>query len=98
MKRLLSSLAPAVVMACSLTPLGISSDAEEAPEPVAKYRMLGDSTDSDVDQAPAKPDTSNAIRTGKIARYNRSNPCMDIDTGDLKSTISAKMDCLMDLQ
>ncbi|SEK64545.1 hypothetical protein [Nitrosovibrio tenuis] len=81
--RYLAIFSAAVLVACTVTPAVIKNEESELPA-------------SPPVESPEPKDQKEPVpgKTGVKAKLPNPPPCADINTGDLKEDIRAKLDCL----
>jgi len=84
--RYLAIFSAAVLVACTVTPVVIKN---EEPEPSASPAREIHEPKDQKDQKEPLPG-----KTGVKPKPPVSQPCTDINTGDLKEDIKQKLDCL----
>jgi hypothetical protein len=83
MMRYLATLSAAVLVACTVTPAVIKNEEPEFPAPPVKEI-----------HEPKDQKEPVSGKTGAKPKPPVPQPCTDINTGDLKEDIKAKLDCL----
>jgi hypothetical protein len=86
--RYLAIFSAAVLVACTVTPTVLKN--EEA-EPSAPTKEIHEPKDQKDQKDQKEPVTG---KTGAKPKPSVPQPCTDINTGDLKEDIKAKLDCL----
>lgn len=81
--KYLAIFSAAILVACTVTPAVIKTEESELPaSPPTEILESKDQRESVSGKTGVKPKSSNPL------------PCADINTGDLKEDIKAKLDCL----